>query len=160
MRHAANVPYRDGTFTGLVRDGRPWEGVVENVDIIYKKFSGAVTEGALARPGGSRLQRDASVTPFQKLLSVRQSDFQRGVPGAPMGPNDETLRRKVLGQACTFTELDARQKHDVNNDPQRRFFDTVFARKLLVNTLSRHEDALRDYSDSLLTFYRDDLLAA
>ena len=157
--HVTNLPFRGGTFSGTVRNGVPWEGTAENVSIIYRDFSGPVSDGALVNPGVARLQRPASITPFQGLLSQRQTPFQRGERDAMRNEEDETLRRRVLGYDLAFVPLSEQEKHDVNNDPQRRFFDSVFARELLTNTVQEHGDALRGYSDSLLAFYRDDLLA-
>ena len=159
LRHVSNHPYRGGMFTGTLRNGLPYEGTVRDVDIIYRRFSGQVSDGALVNQGRPRTLRPGAVTPFQRLLSQRDTPFQRGEPGAEHSAGDEALRRRVLGCDPSFTPLSTQQKHDVNNDPCRRFFDTVFARHLLVHTFQQHGEVLRRYSDSLLAFYREDLLA-
>lgn len=152
-----NHPYRGGRFTGALRNGKPWEGEVEDADIIYKRVSGPVTDGALAASGVSRLQ-GAGRTPFQKLLLQDKSPFQRGQGDAEFTESDEWLRRTVLNYDMVYLPLDAAGKHEVNNDGQRRLFDTLFAKELLTRVIRQHGAVLRRCSDGLLDFYRDDLL--
>ncbi|WP_157768262.1 hypothetical protein [Burkholderia ambifaria] len=161
MTYVTDHAYKSGTFTGTLRDGKPYEGFAKDVDIIYKKFDGVVKEGALAYEDRTRMQRPDTVTPFQQILRQGETPFQRLEAGAVYSEGDEQVRRKVLNYDLDYVELSTDEKFDVTNDNQRRFFDTVFAKEMLTRVLSDPKSAseLRQFSDKTLDLFCTNILS-
>ncbi|MNU48652.1 hypothetical protein D3C71_375760 [compost metagenome] len=153
-------PYRGGTFAGTLLEGKPFEGEVKNVDILYKRFDGHVKDGALAYSDRTRLQRPGTTTPFQKMLREVNTPFQRLEKGASFLREDDAVRRMMLNCESQYTKLDTNEKFDVTNDNQRRFFDTCFSKEMLTSIVSSDVKmaAIRKLSDCIIAFYKSDIL--
>ncbi|MCL6702963.1 hypothetical protein [Pseudomonas sp. T1.Ur] len=153
-------PYKGGEFTGSLLGGKPFDGEVKNVNILYKRFDGVVKEGALAYPDRTRLQRPEASTPFQKMLRQEDTPFQRLEKNAVFSNEDDGLRRAILNIDPRYTKLSVDEKFDVNNDNQRRLFDTLFSKELLTGMAGNSEKmaAVRKLSDGIVSFYKSCIL--
>jgi hypothetical protein len=153
-------PYKGGEFTGSLLGGKPFDGEVKNVDILYKRFDGVVKEGALAYPDRTRLQRPETSTPFQKMLRQEDTPFQRLEKNAVFSNEDDGLRREILNINPKYVRLSVDEKFDVNNDNQRRLFDTLFSKELLTGLAGNGEKvaAVRKLSDEIVSFYKSSIL--
>lgn len=146
-----NIDYKEGKFSGTMRNDKPLEGTVTSVFIGYKRFSGAVKEGALAYPDRDRLPKPGLTTPFQQRL--------RGKP--PASPTEyEALRQSILNYGIPYEDLTVDQKFNINNDNQRRYFDTIFAANLLSRVVGDTEKAgaLRHLTDNLLALFKSKIV--
>src|SRR5690349_20130879 len=97
--------YKGGEFTGSLLGGKPFDGEVKNVNILYKRFDGIVKEGALAYPDRTRLQRPEASTPFQKMLRQEDTPFQRLEKNAVFSNADDGLRQAILNIDPRYTKL-------------------------------------------------------
>jgi hypothetical protein len=156
-----NHPYRGGFFSGVLRDGKPFNGRVKDASILYKTFSGDVVDGALTYPDRSRLPVPGVVTPFQRALRGSETPFQRLETRAVFQSADETLRRNILNLDVGYQKLSVDEKFSVNNDNQRRLFDTVFGREMIsrIAECEHSRKQIRNLSDKILLVYKVNIVS-
>jgi len=153
-----NINNNLGTFSGEISNGIFWSGIADNISYskaknsnktvfcgIYKygmEYDGyiyetiknsdpalndiiiktKIQEGSFSNEI-PKLQRADSQTYFQKLIDTN--------------PKNTDIKKKILiGDKNTFKNLSLEEKFDINNDSSRRFFETVFAKKLLNYTIN------------------------
>lgn len=108
-----------GTFTGIYKFGQEYSGYIEPYNCLESVIY--VKEGAFSN-GISKLQSN-NATYFQKLIEKKSKD-------------NETKKKILMGYKNIFHSFGTEKKFDINNDTSRRFFETVFAKKLLNYTLN------------------------
>ena len=143
----SRMKYQGGEFTGEIRNGKPYNGNAVKIQYKQIKFTGEIRMGGLSN-GKSTFKRTLITTPFQHIL--RAIDLRNT-------QSDVEMKRLLMGfTSSSHLALTDDDKYDINNDVTRRYFESIFASRILVVKSSNDSfERLNILADALLNMLKN-----